>query len=282
MPTRAELALAEALGLVEDRARWPAAPLVGAGENWLKPNSVAMLAEQPADTDAVMTATRDALRPMGVLDVIGILDQYAEYIGVRAAELRALGQTDAAIGLEAESALAGTDEDRKIRAQFEALAKARVKAERPDVPPWIDGGETWTAARVTEQWGATDEVLDELGAVGLDQRLDAIELAQRQVDARLEWLREYGYPVAVPGQYDVDPPGAALVSTAANAGTELAHVHGEAKRALGRSKIPTEWDAAEITRRLSDMYGLRNPALMQEILFRSPAVRVIDNPSGLV
>ena len=282
MATRAEIAIAVALGLIEDRARWPAAPLIGAGANWLKPNSIATLADQMAESDAVMTATREALQPMGVLDALGILDQHAEYIAIRAAELRELGQGAAAMALEAESALDGTEADRKCREQFESLAAARVKAERSDVPAWIDGGVTWTAAAVRERWDATDEELDELGPAGLDQRLDAIELAQRQVQARLTWLRQYQYPVAVAGQYDTNPPGVDMITTAANAGAELARVHGDATRALGRSRIPTEWDAAEITRRLSDFYALRAPAMMMAAMTREKPVRVIERPSGLV
>ena len=90
--TRADVALAEARSLIETRARWPAAPLIGAGARWLRPGTIAGMADELAETDSAMGRVREAIRPMGVLDAVGILEQYADFVAARAAELEALGQ----------------------------------------------------------------------------------------------------------------------------------------------------------------------------------------------
>ena len=137
--TRADLALADARSLIENRTRWPAAPLIGAGERWLRPGVVATMAGALAETEEAMAAVRAATRPMGILDALGFLDSHADFIAGRVAELRALDQDDAAMALEAETAMPGDVAWHKLLGQFAALAMARVKAERPPVPPWIDG-----------------------------------------------------------------------------------------------------------------------------------------------
>ena len=154
---------------------------------------------------------------------------------------------------------------------------ARVKDERPDVPTWVDGmgGEGWTALAVATKWGATDEALDELGAGGLDARLDEIELAQRQTAARIAWLQRYEYPLPAGGGET------GLLMRASNAHSTLAKVHGAAVAALGRSDIPAQWNAAEISRRLADRYALLAPALMAGMMLKEPPIRVIPRPEGL-
>ena len=275
--SRADVALAEARMLIENRAQWPAAPLIGAGATWLRPGTIARMADEMAESDDDMARVRIALRPTGALDAIGILEMFAAFVAVRAAELQALGQGEAAMALEAESAMPGDAAWHKLRGQFDGLVMARVKAERPDVPVWVDGmgGEGWTALTVATQWGATDEALDELGAAGLDALLAEIELAQRQTAARIAWLRKYEYPLLMSG----DETG--LLMRASNAHATLSKVHGAAVVALGRTAIPDSWDAPEISRRLADRYALRAPALMADMMLRTPAVRVIARPEGL-
>ena len=281
--SRADVALAEARYLIENRTAWPVAPLIGAGANWLRPGSLARMADELATDDAAMTAVREALRPVGVLDAVGILEQHAEFVAARASELEALGQSEAALALQAETAMTDDATWQKLHGQFEGLVMARVKAERPSPPIWVDGlgGAGWSAIDVASRWGATDEALDALGAAGLDARLEEIELAQRQVAARIAWLRRYDFPLAMPGQYDSTPPGAGLLLNASNAHAALAKVHGDATQALGRSAIPTSWDAPEISRRLADRYALRAPALMADMMLREPPIRVIARPEGL-
>ena len=274
--TRADMALAEARMLIEDRAAWPAAPLIGAGATWLRPGTIAGMAGELADSEEATAAFRAAVRPMGVLDALAILEQHDAFVAARVADLERLGQTDAAMTLQAEAAMPEDRAWHKRRGQFEALAAARVEAERPDVPAWIDGmgGAGWTPIAVAERWGASDEALDELGPVRLDERLAEIELAQRQTAARIAWLRKYQYPLPA-GDAD-----GGLLSRASNAAATLAKVHGEATAALGRSEIPESWTAGEITRRMANRLAMRAPALFAEMMTRASPPRVIDSPGG--
>ncbi|MCY4479928.1 MAG: hypothetical protein OXB97_08525 [Rhodospirillales bacterium] len=273
--SRADVALAEARMLIENRVRWPAAPLIGAGEQWLRPGTVADMAGRLAETDESMAAIREAIRPVGVLDALAILDQHAEFVADRAAELRRLQLNEAAVSLEAEYAMAGDDSWRKVRAQFDELAMARVMAERPPVPAWVAGdGDGWTSIAVATRWGADDETLDALGALLLVERLDEIELAQRQTQARIAWLRRYRYPLPTGGD-DSGP-----FAEANRAAHSLTRVHAEATAALGRSEIPREWEAATIPRRLADRLATKNPKLFGEMMTRAVPVIVVDTAAA--
>ena len=275
--TRSSIVMLEVRALIGDRSRWPTAPLIGAGANWLTPGAIARMAGSLADNEATANAVRQAVRPVGVLDAVGVLAQHEAYIEVRVEELRALGQGDAAIALQAETMEFHDTESRKAPGQFETLAMARVKAERPPVPPWIDGGTAWTASSVRDRWDMTDEELDELGPVRLDERLDAIELAQRQNEARRRWLQKYEYPLPV----TLEEADRLPVGIATSAGAALAWVHAQALAALGRTDLPSKWNAATITRRLFDQYALRNPEEAARLMLSPPKVRLLDPPDGI-
>ena len=68
---------------------------------------------------------------------------------------------------------------------------------------------------------------------------------------------------------------------ASNAHAALSKVHGDATAALGRSAIPSTWDAPEISRRLADKYALAAPALMADMMLREPPIRVLLRLEGL-
>ena len=267
---RIDIALAEVTMLVEDRTRWEAAPLIGAGEQWLRPWTIERIFFQEVARDEDAPAIRSTIQPMGILDALAVLDQHAAFIGRRAEGLRALKQTDAAAELEAESALGGDNAWKKAKGQFADLAMARVKLERPPVPPWVDGmgGDGWTEAAVDDRWGASDDALDELGPFALDSRLNEIEAAQTAVEARLKWLQHYGYPIPTGG----DNTG--LQAIAYNAGAALKRVHGAATKALGRARLPDTWTVDTITRRLAERISNERPALFSDMMQRG--VRVID------
>ena len=280
MPHKAsDVALAEARALIADRARWPGEVLIGAGATWLREGAMAEMTERRVETDEAVAGVRAAILPMGILDAIEASRQMSAYVTAAADALRALGQADAAQALTAENfAPADDPEFAAAFSQFLDMAKARVKVERPDAPPWL--GRAWTVAEVVAGFAApTDEELDEMGAIALDGLLQNIEVAQMATETRISWLRGYDYTPAPTGAYDSDPPGAGILWAVIQASAALARVHSTATQALGRAALPSEWNEATVSRRLFRVLAVRRAALASDMMTRKPPVRLLD---GLV
>ena len=276
MPTKAsDVALAEVRALIQDRTRWPGEVLIGAGANWLREGAMAAMSKRRLDTDEAVAGARSAILPIGLLDAIEINDQVNAYVSTKADELRMLGQNGAAMALAAENFAPDTDPSvAETLKQFHELVAARVSKERPQPPPWL--GRAWTAAEIEAVFAMSDEALDELGAIGLDELLERIEDALADTDTRTAWLRAHAYSPAPVGAYDVDPPGAGILWATVQAATALHRVHSSATQALGRAELPDEWTDVEVSRRLFRQLAIRKPVLASDMMTRRPVVKLLD------
>lgn len=276
MPHKAsDVALAEARALIQDRTRWPGEVLIGAGAVWLREGAMAAMFERRLDTDEAVAGARSAILPLGLLDTIEINDQVSAHIAAKAEALRALGQNGAAMALQAESFAPDDDPAfAETLKQFHALVAARVVAERPQPPPWL--GRAWTADEVEAEFARSDEDLDDLGAIGLDELLEKIDGALADTDNRTAWLRAHNYSPAPSGAYDQDPPGAGILWATVQAATALHRVHSSATQSLGRAELPDAWTAAEISRRLFRQFAVRKPVLASDMMTRRPVVKLLD------
>ena len=260
--TRADVALAEARMLIENRTRWPAAPLIGAGAQWLRPGAIAGMAEDTALDDDAMGPLRATVRPMGVLDAAEILAQHGAYVARAADRLRSLGQGDAAMELEAENAEPDNAGWHKVRGQFLAMARARIEVEHPKIPDWI--GEALQGPGVVDRFGEPEaDALDAMPLSLLSERLDDLELGRIGADRRTQWVSRFKYP----------PVDIAIERTA---WAKYGELWTAVKQAFDRAPAPTAWAGPTIPRRIMDKLAVANPALAQELMQRVPAVQVID------
>ena len=266
--SRADVALAEARSLIENRAAWPDAPLVGAGDVWLRPGQIAAMAGEFADSEAAMVPVRQAVRPMGVLDALEVVFQHAGYIDAAAEKLRSLGQNDAATVLQAEAADPANASWYEVRNQFLKTARARIRAERPKIPVWI--GPPDQGAQVLATFGEPDEdELDGMTLVELSDRLDRLELGRAMAEARVRWSQSFDYP----------PADTIIERSAFEAYGRLWHA---AKVAFDRQPAPEQWPGTQVPRRIMDRIAIGNPQLAAEMMTRVPAATVVDTGEGAV
>ncbi len=260
--SRADVALAEARTLIQDRAAWPGAPLIGAGAQWLRPGAIAGMAEDRALTDDAMGPLRETIRPVGILDAAEILAQHGAYVARAAAKLRSLGQGDAAMELEAETAEPDDADWHKVRGQFLGLARARIETEHPRIPAWI--GEALQAPHIVQRFGEPDaDALDAMGLVGLSERLDELETGRAGAERRVQWVQRFKY-----GELDL------AIERAAR--SKYGELWTAAKQAFDRAPAPTAWPAPTVPRRIMDKINVVNPALARDMMMRVPAVKVED------
>ena len=285
--TRADIALALARALITDRARWPAAPLIGAGANWLRPGAIAEMADGNAVTDDVAGAVRATTAPFGLLDALETADQYSAHIEGMAEALRRDGAPEAANDLRAERF--GPDADATIAGewgQFRDYARKRIERERPAPPPWLaprtPDGEPWTPVSAAAAFALPDEQLDELAPGELEIRLERIEAAREGIAARLAWLRDYGYPAAPAGFYDEDPPGIGMIDNDQAVAGVLSQAWNAADKAWRRQPLEFSDDAAFLTERQFRRLAVDQPARAMFFMHeRRPRIPILPRfPAG--
>ena len=193
---RSDVAIAEARMLIENRAAWPVAPLIGAGATWLRPGTIARMADEMAETDDAMGTVREAVPPDGrVGRAQGTLEQHRRLrLPLELRSSKRWGSHEAAMALQAETAMPDDAAWQKLRGQFEGLALGPREGRAPGTCRY--GWTAWAARagrpwRWRRRWGADRRGAGRaLGPAGLDARLAEIELAQSaRSAARIVWLR---------------------------------------------------------------------------------------------
>lgn len=265
---RSDVVIAELDAVIFDRARWPGAPLVGAAENWLRPGVWATMASEAVDSEAQVQGIRTAVRPAGMLDSLDGRKAFAAHIAEQVHELRMMGQSEAAMALQAEHVLDKAEAE--AMAQFQAVVDARVIAERPAVPAWVGGGRRWSSDVVLSEFGSPDEdALKALGLVSLSERIDALTQARGEAEDALRWLGAYSYPLPTAAD------GVTERSIRSRGSMVLSGLLTAAKSATRFVALPVdEWVAPDIRRTAFDVLALRSPALAADMM--SKGVRVID------
>ena len=139
---------------------------------------------------------------------------------------------------------------------------ARIEAERPPIPTFIAPAST--VADVQDTFGTLDDdALDELGPMGLVNRLDALDRRISMVEMRLGWVRRYSY-------------GPSYVIEERAVHEALSTRRRDALAAFERSEIPQTWSAPECPRRMFERITLGNPPLAAEMMQRVPATIITD------
>ena len=177
--------------------------------------------------------------------------------------LRALGLSNAAVGAErgqhggeAEAILGSAPP-----AVIVQVLNARIRAERPPLPDWLGRGRT-SGEVIAEYEMPTPEALDDLGLMGINQRLDMLEAGMVAAEARRKWVELYRY-------------GPAALMQEREASGIFSRLIAQAKAAFHRSPVPEGWAAPTIPRRIMDRIAVGRPMLAKELMTeRTPAVIV--------
>ena len=182
--------------------------------------------------------------------------------------LRALGLSNVAVG--AARGQVGGEAEEILGAQppetIVAVMDARIAAERPPVPEWLGRGRT-SGEVVGEFEMPTPDMLDDMGLVALNQRLDQLEAGARDAERRRRWVEQYQY-------------GPAALMQEREAAAMFSRLIVQARAAFARSPLPAQWGAPEIPRRVMDRLALGAPMLAAELMQRTPAT-VITTPDDM-
>ena len=216
------------------------------------------------------SAAQAALVPLPALLAAVELARAEANEAQRGAErLRDLGLANAAVGGERGQA-GGEAEEVLGRSAPEVIVKvldARIRAERPVLPEWLGRGRT-SGEVINEFEMPTGDMLDDLGVVALNARLDALEAGARDAERRRRWVEKYQYG---PSQTMQEREAAAAFS----------RLIAQATAAFHRSPVPEGWGAPTIPRRIMDRIALGRPMLAAELMTqRVPAVVVTTPDMG--
>ena len=186
-----------------------------------------------------------------------------------AERLRDLGLANAAVGGERGQA-GGEAEEVLGTAPPEVIVKvldARIRAERPPLSDWLGRGRT-SGEVVNEFEMPTPDMLDDMGPLALNERLDQLEAGARDAERRRAWVEKYQYG---PSQTMQEREAAAAFS----------RLIAQATAAFHRSPVPEGWGAPTIPRRIMDRIALGRPMLAAELMTqRVPAVVVTTPDMG--
>ena len=209
-------------------------------------------------------ATTAALVPLPMLiAAVEMARATADEVQRGGARLRELGLENVAVG--AERGQVGGEAEAILGVQPPAVIvqvlDARIRAERPVLPDWLGRGRT-SGEVIAEYEMPTGDMLDDLGLMGLDQRLDALEAGARDAERRRAWVEKYQY-------------GPAALMQEREAAATFSRLTTQAKSAFDRSALPESWAAPEIPRRIFDRLAIGAPMLAAELMTeRTPAVIV--------
>ena len=141
---------------------------------------------------------------------------------------------------------------------------ARIRAERPPLPEWLGRGRT-SGEVINEFEMPTPEALDDLGVVGINERLDMLEAGARDAGRRRKWVEQFGY-------------GPAALMQEREASGVFSRLIVQAKAAFDRSPVPEGWAAPTIPRRIMDRIAVGRPMLAAELMTQRVPAAVVTTP----
>ena len=209
-------------------------------------------------------ATTAALVPLPMLiAAVEMAKASADEVQRGGERLRELGLANAAVG--AERGQQGGEAEEVLGSAPPAVIvqvmDARIAAERPPLSDWLGRGRT-SGEIINEFEMPTGDMLDDMGLMAINQRLDMLEAGARDAERRRAWVEKYQYG---PSQTMQEREAAATFS----------RLIVQAKATFDRSALPEGWAAPTIPRRIMDRLAIGRPMLAKELMTeRTPPVRV--------